>query len=365
MERDYPLYTLQGVPDADVTTHYFSTEDGLGLSMLRFLRRPCDDVVLIIHGLTTSTDMFIMPEHHNLVRFLLDNGFTDVWCLDFRMSNRYPYNLTLHRYNMDDIALFDYPPAIATMRKHIGNRRLHVISHCLGAVSFTMSLFGKAVDGITSVIANSAGLTPRVPRWAQVKLTFAPFAGEVILGFPHLNPNWSHEPGLSRGKLFAKGVSFFHRECKVPACHMLSFMWGSGHPALYSHQLLDEVTHRRGGDLYGPTSLNYYRHVRKMISAGNRAVKYRPNDPKYSRLPNDYFQYVREVTTPVLFVTGAKNNVFRDSNILCHQRIEQLVPGRHQLHVFPEYGHQDVFMGKNCHVDVFPRMVEFLNQHRR
>jgi cholesterol oxidase len=40
------------------------------------------------------------------------------------------------------------------------------------------------------------------------------------------------------------------------------------------------------------------------------------------------------------------------------------VPGRHQLHVFPNYGHQDVFMGKNCHVDVFPRLVKFLNEQR-
>ena len=78
MQRVYPLYTLEGVPDADVSTHYYSTEDMLGLSMLRFNRGPSEDAVLIIHGLTTSTDMFIMPEHYNLVRYLLDNGFTDV-----------------------------------------------------------------------------------------------------------------------------------------------------------------------------------------------------------------------------------------------------------------------------------------------
>ena len=40
MQREIPLYTLEGVKDAEVTTHYFSTEDGLGLSMLRFNRDP-------------------------------------------------------------------------------------------------------------------------------------------------------------------------------------------------------------------------------------------------------------------------------------------------------------------------------------
>ena len=107
MEREIPLYTLDGVKDADVTTHWFWTEDKIGLSMLRFRRGLPDDAseaVLIIHGLTTSTDMFIMPEHYNLVSYLLDNGYRDVWCLDFRMSNRHSYNLFKHRYTMDDVA---------------------------------------------------------------------------------------------------------------------------------------------------------------------------------------------------------------------------------------------------------------------
>ena len=69
MVREYALYTLEGVPDADISTHYISTEDQkLGLSMLRFTRGEGDDSVLIIHGLTTSSDMFIMPEHENLVK---------------------------------------------------------------------------------------------------------------------------------------------------------------------------------------------------------------------------------------------------------------------------------------------------------
>ena len=40
MEREIALYTLEGVKDATVTTHDISTEDKLGLSLLRFLRGP-------------------------------------------------------------------------------------------------------------------------------------------------------------------------------------------------------------------------------------------------------------------------------------------------------------------------------------
>jgi len=364
MEREIALYTLDGVRDAEITTYPFWTEDKLGLSMQRFRRADCDDVVLIIHGLTTSTDMFIMPEHYNLVSYLLDHQFTDVWSLDFRMSNRYIYNLAPHRYSMDDIALYDYPAALTELRKHIGDRRVHVICHCLGSVSFMMSLFGKAIDGITSVIANSVSLTPRVPSWSKLKLSVSPFWVEKVFGFPYISPRWADEPGKTRGKTFAKVVSLFHRECDVSACHMLSMMWGTGWPALYSHDNLHEVTHRRGGDLYGGTSMHYYRHVLKMIKADNTAVKMEPDNPKYDRLPNNYFQYAKEIETPVLFMTGEDNRVFTDSNIVTHQRLEKIVPGRHKLHVFPGYGHQDPFMGKNNAVDIFPKLAEYISQHR-
>ncbi len=118
MAREIPLYTTEGVKNAEVSSHYFSTEDGLGLSLQRFKRDDCEDIVVIIHGLTTSTDMYIMPEHYNLVSYLLDHGFTDLWCFDFRMSNRHSYNLIPGKYSMDDCALYDHPRAL----KKSGNR---------------------------------------------------------------------------------------------------------------------------------------------------------------------------------------------------------------------------------------------------
>jgi cholesterol oxidase len=362
-EREIPLYTTEGVRDAEITTHPFQTGDKLGLSLLRFLREPCDDVVIIIHGLTTSSDMFIMPEHENFVQHLLDHGYTDVWTLDFRMSNRFSYNLHRNRHNMDDIALYDYPAALKTVRAAVGHgRRVHVVCHCLGSVSFMMSLFGKAVDGITSVISNSVSLTLRVKTWSRLKLTFGPFFVENLSSIAYLNPYWRREPGLGLGKMLAWVLSLFHRECNSPECHMLSFMWGTGFPAVYKHENLLEVTHRRGGDLYGGVSLHYYRHVRKMVRANNTAVKFEPENPRYQTLPDNYLERAADITTPVLFMTGEQNDIFLDSNIICYDRLNKVAPGRHEKAIFPEYGHQDVFMGKNCHIDIFPRLLDFLDR---
>lgn len=362
MLRDVPLYTLDGVPNADISIHRFSTKDRIGLTLTRFLRETSADPVLVIHGLTTSSDMFIMPEHENLVQTLHQNGFGDVFCLDYRMSNHFPYNLTPHRFTMDDIALYDFPAALEEMRRITGTERVHVIAHCLGSVSFLMSLFGEAVHNVTSVIANSVGLTPRVPNWSKVKLVAAPFLVEKVLQQPYLSPDFRAFPSGMVGNLFGRAVDLAHRECDESACHMLSMMWGSGFPALYAHENLDPITHRRSGDLYGATGLHYYRHVRKMVFAG-RAVKYDPRNAALNQLPDDYTERVSQVQTPVLLATGSNNRVFADSNVVCAALFERLAPSRHQLIVVPGYGHQDIFMGKRVSKEVFPAFIRFLHAH--
>jgi cholesterol oxidase len=65
----------------------------------------------------------------------------------------------------------------------------------------------------------------------------------------------------------------------------------------------------------------------------------------------------------MLLVAGQENALFLDSNVLCHERLEQVAPGRHQLAVIPGYGHADVIIGKNAAQDVFPRFVTFLRQN--
>ncbi len=366
-EREIPLFTTEGVHGAVKTTHPFSTADRLGESLLRFLREPSEDVVVLIPGLTASSDMFIMPEHYNLVQYLLDQGFTDVWTMDGRISNRYSYNLTRNDFNVDDIAMHDYPAAIATVRRAVGpNARIHVIAHCFGAMSFSMSLFSKKVTDVHSVILNGVALTPRVlSLQAKITLQFAPFLVDYVLGIEYLNPQWHRQHGGGVGKLLAWFNSLFHHECNVPECHMTSFMWGLGHPVLYQHENLHDITHRRVGDLFGGCSVNYYRHMWKMVRSNNTAVKYLPNDSRYQSLPDDYFAYAKDIKTPVLFIAGQENRVFNDSNIICFERLEKIVPGRHELRVIPHYGHADIIIGKNSAKDVFPKFVDFLNRKKK
>ncbi|MBX3023914.1 alpha/beta fold hydrolase [bacterium] len=351
-----------------VTTHYVETDDGLTLTLLRVRRPapgPAPGAVLLLHGLTSSSDMFIMPEHRNVVRYLLEHGFTDVWCADFRMSGRFVHNLRRQRDTMDDVALFDHPALIAAVRAAIGpERNLHVVAHCLGSLTFMMSLAAGRVAGIASVVCNSVALTPRVPWWSRVKLRVAPFLVETLLGRPYVTARWRDQPGLTRSELVARLVSWWHRECDEPACHMVSMMWGSGDPALFNHANLHAVTHQRIGDLFGGSSMTYYRHVRAMVRRGVACTLRR--EPRYRELPASYAAAAHALTTPVLFLCGDHNNVFTDSNPHCFERLHTYAPAAarslFELRVVPGYGHQDIFMGRDSDRDVFPHIADFLRR---
>jgi len=363
MEGRVPArYTLEGVTDAEVSVHPFATDDGLGLNLTRFRRGDCADVVLLIHGLTSSIDLFIMPEHRNLVSVLLDSGFTDVWALDFRMSTRFPYDAETHRYTLDDIAHWDHPAAVREIRRHVGDdRRLHVVAHCLGAMSFSMSLFGGAVDGIASLVSNSVSLVPKVSTWSRMKLAAGPGLSEYLLGLSCIDSRFGDAPPLTRGWMMSRAVSLFHRECDVRACHMVSFMWGSGRPAMYEHPNLLPVTHGRIADLLGPSGVHYFRHIRRMVRAGH-CVRYDPADPRHAGLPAGYLANAAEITTPLLLMSGDHNHIFPGANLACYETLERIRPGLQQFESLPGYGHFDPYAGKDAHADVFPKILDFLKR---
>jgi pimeloyl-ACP methyl ester carboxylesterase len=356
--------TTAGVADAAVTRHRFGTADGLTLDLTRLRRADCEDVVLLVHGLTSSSDIFVMPEHRNLAGVLLDVGFTDVWTLDFRMSNRLPYNTEPGPHSLDDVALFDMPAALAELRRHVGGRRIHVVAHCLGSVSFSMALFGGLVDGVTSLVCNSVSLAVDVPDWSRRKLSWGPLLARRALGTTVLDPRASRNPAWTPPWMLSRLVSLAHPECDNPACHMISFMWGSGWPALYGHDKLDPVTHDRIADLLGPCDVGYYEHVARMVRAGH-AVKCRPGDPRHAELPDDYLEEAGDPDTAILFLTGDRNHVFGDSALRCHRELLRRRPHRArdwEAAVIPGYGHLDTFIGRDAATDVFPVLIDFLKR---
>lgn len=369
--RSIPLHAVSGVPGVAPETHHAETADGLTLTLLRFRATgpadpPSRDVVLCLPGLTASSDMYIMPEHHNLVRTLHAAGFTDVFVLDGRISSRHVHNLHRHGWSVDDVALFDNPAALAAVRRAVGPAaRVHVVGHCLGALSFAMSLSAGVVPGVRSAILNGVALTPRVSRLAGVMLRIAPRLLDTLFGFDYINPRWGDASAGVVPRLISRVVSWLHPECRVPACHLTSLLWGFDRPVLYRHDNLDPVTHARIGDLFGGASLSYHRHIDQMVRGGERALKRTPHLPRHAALPGDYLTQGGTIATPLLLVAGQRNALFLDANVRCFEALEAMAPGRHRLRVVPGYGHCDMFIGKDAARDTFPWMVRHLRRHAR
>ncbi len=361
-EHYFPIHTSEGVALGKKELYHINTSDGLTLILQRFCLRPTKHVILLSHGLTQSTDMFIMPEHENIVNFLHQNGFTDVWSLDWRGSGRLTYNLGPHRYTLDDVAENDYPAAIEFIKKMCGKEtKINIIAHCVGSLSLWCGLASGSIQNVNSVISGSVSLTPKVHWPALIKLCLGPAIFEYIFGYPYISPRMAYFPGPSFGRWITWLIQFFHRECREPACHFLSFMWGWGFPGPYKHENIHPITHRRIVDLFGGTSFHFYRHIRKMIFAG-QSLRFKKD--RWGKQERYLDKALERELPPTLFVTGKENHVFPDSHSKTFKALSQTQNGKsHELWEVIGYGHQDIFMGKNCHREIFPRYIEFLKKH--
>ena len=355
-----PCNSNEGVRNAKHEVYPFSTEDGLGLTLNRFYRKESKDIIFLMHGLTTSTDMFIMPEHYNVVQFFIDQGY-EVWSLDWRGSRRFPYNLQVHRYSIDHVGLYDVPAALKTIRLTAGpNVAIHAVAHCVGGIALTTAMAaGKAV-GLKSIIINSASLTPTVHPMSKAKIFFAPDVLEYLLRFNYISPDFAHYSNWTPGKLLSRFVSLAHDECDDPSCHMVSFMWGWGSPAAFVHRNISSTTHDRLSDLFGGTTVHYYRHIRKMIMAGE-AVPYEAHPD----LPMNYLSTLGAMKLPPIFLcSGSENKIFPGSNLQSYKKLKSISPSAPiSYKEFQGYGHQDIFIGRAAHQDIFPSFLKFIRDN--
>ena len=366
-DRVYTVHTRRSGPLMTVL-HPLTTPDGVRVSVSHLPAGGggSPDAVLLIHGLTTSSDMFVMPEHVSIASYLHDHGF-DVWLADFRMSNHFAYNTT-QAFEFEDIGSYDWPTIIGFIREQIGaRRRLHVIAHCLGSVTFHYALYGKTIQGIDSVISNSVSLHARVHPWAALKLVAAPFVVDHVLRLPYLDPSWadkaadgSRQPWL--GRLIAKLVGLWHLECNVDACNLVSFTWGSGTPALFQHDKLAAATHDRLPELFGPIAMPYFRVVQKAYWGGQDFGLQSKKAEHVATYPRRLCDRVGEVKVPTLFLSGEHNHIFPGSNRHTAAAIRDRGVDGYEYVEIPGYGHQDLFMGKDCDRDTFPLMLQFLQR---
>lgn len=351
-------FTIEQIP--------FRASDGTELGLCQVAANPPSDpdgedrpAVLLLHGLTASADMFVLPETRNMVDVLLSSGY-EPWLLDWRGSCRLPYNEGRVRYTFDDVALYDIPEAVSYIRDRIGGRQLLVVAHCIGALCLSLSMTGGLVPGLAGVVAQGVFMTPKYSGKSRV---LGHLGGE--LG----RSRWTHFPidftkvGFrSRYTPMFAMASMSPGYCDDPTCHILhNSAWGTG-GSIYVHENLHETTHRRLAELFGSVPTWVLPHMRR-IELAHTVVPWNTPNGRYARLPENTLDSADRIDCPVLLISGSDNKLWYDSNQLCYDILSNRHSGLDIRYTeIPGYGHVDPFIGRGAALDVFGHIIDFLDE---
>ena len=308
---------------------------------------PTRGPVLLVHGAGVRADIFRPPEPVTVVDRLLAEGW-DVWLENWRASTDLPRN----RWTLDQAALHDHPQAVNTVLDRTGSETVKAVVHCQGSSSFVLSAVAGLLPQVDTIVSNAMSLHPVVPRLSRFKIRQV--APVVATELAYVDPHWGvTRPRRLLERALVRTVALVHRECDNEVCHLVSFTYGSGRPALWSHENLSPATHTWLRGEFGPVPMTFFAQMAESVTRGHLV----------SALPELAGSLAGPPRTDarIVLLAGADNLCFLPAS---QQRtfdwLEAYRPGHDALHVFPGYGHLDVFLGRYAARDTLPTIVEEL-----
>ena len=333
----------------------FQAGDGRALNLVHLSgpHTPSRGPVLLVHGAGVRADIFRPPVAHRFTDALLDAGH-DVWLLNWRAS----IDLPLCDWTLDQAALHDHPAAVQRVLAETGARSLKAVIHCQGSTSFTMAAVAGLLPQVDTIVSNAVSLHPLVCTASRLKSLLAvPLVGLMT---DRLNPQWAEGRGDGAHQLPARLlrglVNLTHHECDNAVCKFASFTYGTGFPVLWRHENLNQATHDWLRHEFAAVPMSFFRQMARCIRAGH-LVRQEP----LPGLPADYAAAPPRSEARFTFVAGRQNDCFKwQSQQASFDWFNRHQPGRHDFHVFDDYGHLDVFMGQHAARDTYPVMLAAL-----
>jgi hypothetical protein len=283
---------------------------------------------------------------------LVESGY-DVWMENWRASIDFLPN----QWTLDQAALYDHPYAVKKIIEVTGVKNLKAIIHCQGSTSFMISLVAGLVPEVSNVISNAVSLHPVVPKFSEFKLFY--MVPMVNLLSDYLNPQWGEHPKGFTAKFINGVVQLTHHECNNAVCKQVSFTYGSGFPALWRHENLNEETHEWLKAEFAHVPFTFYSQITRSVKKGH-LVSY----DKRGELPGSFVEKEPASSARISFFAGEKNQCFLpESQVRTFKYFDNIKKDYHSLNVIPDYSHLDIFMGKDAYKDVFPLFEKELNVH--
>lgn len=339
--------------DHQTTTVPITALDGRPLTLLHVTGRaaPTRGPVLLVHGAGVRAEVFRPPLPRTFVDALIDDGW-DVWLLNWRAS----IDLDPVPWTLDEAAAYDHPAAVRAVLAATGASTLKAVVHCQGSCSFTMSLIAGLLPEVDTVITNAVSLHIEVPRWSSFKIKW--MAPVIARATPYISPGWGNRTDGWFSRVVTGLVRATHPECDNTVCRMVSFTYGSGFPALWRHENLDARTHDWLRGEFAEVPMSFFAQMGRCVRAGHLVPL-----AALPGLPSSYVAEPPRTDARFVFLAGEENRCFLPAG---QQRSFEFMDrhhrGRHALHRIRDYGHLDVFFGRNAARDTYPLILAELNR---
>jgi cholesterol oxidase len=347
------------VPEPEVVA-FAADVDGVTLRLTRYdgstwsgRRRNGGATVALSHGMGANPLSFSFDTvRPNLLEVLVAEGY-DVWLQEWRGSTLLASAQTAS-FTGDDVAARDHPATERTIREHTGSDEIHWVTHCVGTLTFLMSMLRGDVHP-SSLVCSQMGLYPVATTFMRAKVGL--HLGELLrrAGIKHLTSD-SYDDESVANKLFDQFVRLNYvprdQRCDQAVCHRLAFLYG----VAVDHAAIDEVTHLALHELFGVTNLDMMSH----LSACARAERLVDATGDNDYLPGNEDR----LQLPITLLHGAKNGVWVPETT--SRTLADLVgwfgPARYHREVFEHHGHQDSLMGASAWRDVYPAVLAHLRR---
>ena len=219
-----------------------------------------------------------------------------------------------------------------------------------------MSAMAGLVPQVKTVVTNAVSLHTVVPSLSRTKLNVAvPLMNTVT---EYLNPQWGLKQPTLAAKLTNLLVKLTHHECDNAVCKQVSFTYGSGFPALWLHENLNEETHEWVKQEFANVPLTFFKQMAQCVRKGHLVSVEGQRD-----LPADFTAQPPQTDARFAFFAGRKNLCFLpESQERSFDYFNGLRKNYHSLRVFPTYSHLDVFLGRKAVHDTYPEMLAELER---
>ncbi len=156
---------------------------------------------------------------------------------------------------------------------------------------------------MTTIVSNAVSFHPVIPAVSVFKIRrLRPLLQPLS---PYLNPAWGDEPDSLFARATRAAVNLTHRECDNSVCRQVSFTYGAGRPALWSHANLDADTHEWIRGEFGKVPMSFFAQMDASVRAGHLVSVSRREG-----LPDDYGVSAPRTDARWVLYAGRNNRCF-------------------------------------------------------